>query len=373
MVRKALAALLAALLAVPAVAQEGRRGFEEVVLYEGSVGKGLSLGSWGSGSVEETDEVKFENHKVLVVHTEGLYAGGRLEWSPPLDVKGILADNFGYLRVALYIPRRAAAPGAFPGMPGMPGVPGGPEMPGGPPEMPGFPGMPPGMGGMPPFMPFQSLQGEWGPMMPPWGRRRGREFPGMPGMPGMPGVERRPPREIGALKVLIETDRGSWLALPPYELDLSRAGPTGWLELNLPLKKFERGAPVGPDSKLRRLLLFGDAEGDIYVGRLSLARDPSPISLTAVALYGGRASTEVDCVEGDTIVFTADVEGGLASVEVYWDFDRSDGIGREATGTRVEHTFERPGDYVVTVVAEDTEGVKPEARAQIVVHVHPAG
>lgn len=389
-------ALLTLFLALPALAQE--RGMEEVTLYGGDLAesKGLSFGSWGSGGVEETDKVRFENRPVLLIYTDGLYAGGRLEWSPPLDVKGILADKFGYLRMMVHIPGRAAAP-AFPGMPGAPGVPG---MPG----MPGFPGMPPWwqMEGLTPSFGRQMMAGQMGP---PWDW-------GMPGPPGMPpGVERRPLREIGALRLLIQTDGDDWLALPPYKLDLSKAGPKGWLELNIPLKRFSRSGEVGPESKLKQLLIFGDTEGEVYVGRLSLARDPSPIRISVIAAYRGRFLHEVDCTVGDEVRFVAKAEGGLATVEVRWQVlpERAlegpgsphqgreeergppeatteelrigghpfrEGVGRKppfGVGEEFTFTFDRPGGYLVTATAVDIDGVKPEARATIRVHVHPPG
>ncbi|HIE08214.1 MAG TPA: PKD domain-containing protein [Armatimonadetes bacterium] len=350
--RVRLAALLGALLSFSAIAQEG---LLEISLYEGdlSKAKGLSVGPWGSGSVEEVDDVNFRGHSVLLIYTEGLYAGGRLEWSPPKDVRGILADKFGYLRMAVKVPRKEA----------LPGVPVGPEAPG----FPGMPGMP-GFEGVPPFgMPLQMMLGQVWPGMPPW-PPGGREFPGMP---RPTRLERRPPREIEALRILIQAE-GGWLALPYLDLEAFESGPEGWLELDIPLKRFSKVGEIRPESKLRRLLIFGDAEGEIYVGRIALARDASPIRLTALAEIGGRISTEVDCLVGDTVVFTAEVEGGLATVEVRWDFDASDGVGIDATGLRVEHAFEKPGDYVVTAVAVDPDGVKGEARATLKVHVHPA-
>ncbi len=408
--------LLACLLPSLLLAQQN-----EVVLYDGdlSKAKGLKLGSWGSGFVEETDEVKFENRNSLSIFTDGFYAGGKLEWAPPKEVRGLLGKKFAYIRLKIFVPGlrppapAAPAPGAVPGappgmpgaMPGMPGVPA-PGMPGaaapemgvppgamppgmpGAPQMPGMPGAYPGMAGpgAPPYpgaMGPETMGPEMAGMgmppeaypMPPGAMPQGPEMmpPGMPEMPGMPGAptERRERRPIESLRILIQTDKG-WLALPPLKIDPGKMDQRGWIDFVVPLAKMVKIGQVDEKAKLRRLLIFGDKWGEFYVGQISLVHDPQPIKVSATAQVAQQPpKKEIDCMAGETVRFSAEVESGLAEVEVFWDFDARDGVKPEAEGESVEHKFEKPGTYKVTVVAVDKDGVKEEARDTVIVHVHP--
>ena len=76
-----------------------------------------------------------------------------------------------------------------------------------------------------------------------------------------------------------------------------------------------------------------------------------PVVRAAAGTLDGKAPLKVEFnaeatdADGDAILWTS------------WDFDGSDGVGFDATGSKVAHTFEKPGTYVVSVTAMDATGL----------------
>jgi len=91
-------ALVAASLATAASAAQ------ESVIYSGDLKAGppgLTLGSWGSGALQEVSEVQFQTGSVLKLTTQGNYQGGRLYLQTPLDISGFASQPNGYIEMQL--------------------------------------------------------------------------------------------------------------------------------------------------------------------------------------------------------------------------------------------------------------------------------
>ncbi|HRI44671.1 MAG TPA: hypothetical protein PLV39_10960, partial [Fimbriimonadaceae bacterium] len=55
--------------------------------------QGISVKSWGSGTVAETDEVALEGNHSVRVSTRNYFQGGRLMLSKPIDIASAYADK----------------------------------------------------------------------------------------------------------------------------------------------------------------------------------------------------------------------------------------------------------------------------------------
>ena len=70
---------------------------------------------------------------------------------------------------------------------------------------------------------------------------------------------------------------------------------------------------------------------------------------------------------GTSILFdgsnSTDPDGTI--VEYTWDFDLSDGIGMDATGPKVNHSYDTAGNYTVTLIVEDDDGATDTATITI--------
>ncbi|MCQ6963401.1 hypothetical protein PV02_09860 [Methanolobus chelungpuianus] len=81
--------------------------------------------------------------------------------------------------------------------------------------------------------------------------------------------------------------------------------------------------------------------------------EPSESSVEGpVANAGGRLTDD-----GNTVVFYGGESSDSYGIVSYsWDFDASNGIQKDATGMKVTHTFEEPGNYVVTLTVTNMKG-----------------
>jgi hypothetical protein len=86
-----------------------------------------------------------------------------------------------------------------------------------------------------------------------------------------------------------------------------------------------------------------------------------------------EAGPDLNATAGAPVTFSGaashDPDGTISKHR--WDFDRSDGVTAEASGVSVSHAFTATGDYVVTLVVTDNNGI--EDADTLTVHVDPAG
>jgi hypothetical protein len=127
-----------------------------------------------------------------------------------------------------------------------------------------------------------------------------------------------------------------------------------WVRIAVPLAKF-RKAGFDKSFSLKRLLFFTDIPSTVYLGEIKLVSDDTPIKVDplgtqTVAVY-------------DEVFFVASATGGVSSLRYAWDFDDSNGIQAEVTGPIGRFVYTRGGDFKVTVVVSDADGIKKEAVA----------
>jgi hypothetical protein len=129
-------------------------GFADATLYAGqpTADAGITLRSWGAGSIEDSTETTFVGSRSLKVLTRGMLSGGWVIFNTPVDLRADLNAPDKVMRFALRFPGVSGAAGGGAGGPQAPGGFGGPGFggEGGGPQAPGGfggPGAPAGGGG----------------------------------------------------------------------------------------------------------------------------------------------------------------------------------------------------------------------------------
>jgi len=326
-------------------------------LYDGTM-TAVELGSWGTGKITESEEVKYQDNNVLEVETKGYYEGGRLELKEPADfsVFGKQPNNVQIIAVVKAAEAQAPpayGPGAFPGVPGY-----GPTLPGGIPGVGPMPGQPwPGgvpEGPMPPG--YGPGMGAPGPPMPGMGMPTQPGMPGMPGIPGMgpgPGMPSgygyQPPAEpVDNIRIVLVTDRGQ-LDSGALELDPNTVAEEEWIRVARVLSDC-KGAQQLEGAKLLRVVLCGNREGNFYVANLRIVQEDKPL----VAQIEGEQRRRASLQQQATFNAAPQMEG--VEAKYIWDFDDLDGLSEDAYGQQVSCQFPEAGYYVVTLTVTDKAG-----------------
>ena len=199
--------------------------------------------------------------------------------------------------------------------------------------------------------------GRGGPM---GGLGPGASGPAAPGAPaGAPGAAPAANEvRLRHVRVVLFTDAGAMIA-DGVPVDGSIKDARGWIPVSIALSDF-RGAPGS--QKVRAVGIFADESDVLYVGRVSLLVDRSVVRATL------KAIPSVARV-GEMIEFSVTLKGGPIRPLISWDFDRADGIQREAVGGKVKYVYKSPGDYLATCTITDKAGVRAQMTEQIGVHV----
>src|SRR6476660_1455224 len=71
-----------------------------------------------------------------------------------------------------------------------------------------------------------------------------------------------------------------------------------------------------------------------------------------------------------TIEFTANATGGLAPYSMNWDFGGAHGT--DGVGQKVLRTFDKPGDYNITLFAKDSATPSQNTSASMLITISPA-
>ena len=316
---------------------------QRVVLFSGQL-DAITLGSWGSGTIELDDEETYLEHGALVIETTGFFEGGRLDLRQPVPAERILGDpEGGYLR--LVVKTKEPEP-EVPEMPEGMYPPGFGEFPMGPGEEPGFAAPPEG-----PFM---------GEMHPPDFHPEDYDMPREEWHgPGV-GVPPPPPREIEQLRVLLVTDTGAvdsgpiMLAMYPEIVD-------DWKLVVIPMTAFSGPVDIA-DGEIKRVAIFGDTEERFWVGDVSIGYEERPLIADA-----GPAQRTVRVDE--VVEFEAAPQPAGVSASYTWDFDHLDGIEEEGYAREVTWTFATPGIYLVTLTVSDPAGQKVDRFDRVYVQV----
>jgi hypothetical protein len=88
---------------------------QETLIYNGDLGTApapITLGSWGSGTIQEVTEVQFQGLKSLKLTSQGGFQGGRLDFKTPVDISGYAGQPNAYIEIWVrpYYQRPAPAP-----------------------------------------------------------------------------------------------------------------------------------------------------------------------------------------------------------------------------------------------------------------------
>ncbi len=285
---------------------------------------GITLNSWGSGSITEDQKSIYSGSESLRIVTHGQFQGASLRLAHPIDLGSFVADKGAYLQLAVLMPTTGGAAGGT----------GGPSVgpPGGFPG--GFPGGPGGPGG---------LSSSGGP---------GGKFGG--GAAAATG-QRSAINNI-RMVLLRPGGKGTEVVLPVA----SGALDSAWRLVSVSV-----GAIPGitqDNAKFSEIRLFGDSPGVMYVGRIGVVVDNAPIKIEPVIdmIVGVRAPYR----------YVASASAGPTPLKYSWDWDNADGIQEESVGRSVTHTYYKEGDFVGTLTVSDVYGFKAPVSTRFKIHVH---
>lgn len=323
----------------PGSAQSARS--VDVYSGEASLGQGIKLGGWGSGTAIEDRAYRTAGETSIRVETNGFYAGGRVEFDAPRDITAAKNDPYGFLE---FIIRFQAGKPSTSGSPGFSGGSGG--YPGG--------GGSGGSGGM-----MRMMQGS-----------RPQGFPG-----GFGGGDESISPDTKRLKVVLRCEEGEFVATN-FPVTLLPAREEGWFSVAIPFVAF-KGIKEARTARLKEVRVFGDNKDTFWIGEIRTTTDDEDIDVEPL-----EDGLEVSV--GEPVEFRAAATGGLSPLQYIWDFDRTDGPAQEdAVGPYVVHVFRKASDpvpgkndgelqpYVVTLTVRDLSGAKKPVRRTTDVVVNP--
>lgn len=310
----------------------------DVSLYEGQQlqGSGITLGAWGSGVVKDTEEKVFTGVRSIKLTTHGQYQGGRIILSKPASLQAAMAQPASYLEVVLRMPtdETTSGMGGLGGMMGMPGMGGGMGM--------------PGLGGK-----RGSRGGSSGPGMPGMGGGKGGGM-GMPGGSGSNNLSAgiNEPDPIANIRLVLVMDDGKTVeaSLP---IEDARRRTDSWKSLALPLSSLKSLAKTS--GSIKEVRIFGDSVGTMFVGRVRVVQDQTPIRVDQLA--------ERTAAVNDQLTFIASAEAGISPLKYEWTLVRpgekaEKPLPVDAEGRVFKHQFRKSGNYQVILTVRDPYGLK---------------
>lgn len=296
---------------------EARQAAAAFPIFQGvpAQSTGMTLGSWGSGSITEDQKNVYSGSESLRVVTHGQFQGASMRLSKPVDLGSFVADKNAYLQLALMLPNT--------GDKNIAGFPGGP----------GF--GTPGSGGL----------------------------PGSKGSPGSgTSAASTKTRGIENIRMVLIHPGGksTEVALP-----IANAVPdNNWKLLSIPVAAIP-GVSAN-NAKFSEIRLFGDNAGIMYVGRIGVILDSTPIKLTP--------PPEMIVEVHKPYRYQASATSGATPLKYSWDWDQTDGIQEESIGRSVVHTYynlgQKKGDYIATLTVSDVYGIKAPVSSTFKIHVH---
>ncbi len=320
----------------------------DVTLYAGQPAEqsGITLRSWGSGSIEDSTETTFVGSRSMKVLTRGMLSGGWIIFDTPRDLRADLNAPDKVIRFTLRFPTTSGAVGG--------GGAGGPAAPGGQGGLAGPGGAPrsgPGFGG--------DLGG--GPQAPG----------GFSGGPAAGGGQTTTPT-LRQLRLVFETSDGkrTETLLPLQNL---RTDESGWQSVSLPLSAIPELRST--NGQLTKLGLFGDAAGVFYIGEIRTLSETGPLQgYIAVqnafgSVFTSRSQSQLSIASGDELTFFGVAEGVSIPVEYRWSFG-DDPSQVDGVGNVVRRRFPKRGVYTVHLTIVDPYGHRPPATAKIEIRVN---
>lgn len=309
--------------------------------------QGISVKSWGSGSIAETDEFAFEGTSSIRVSSRNFFQGGIMTFANPIDLAKATDDKENLLLLTLQVPGSTVSGGAIGGGAGPRG---GGAIGGGGAFGPGAGG---GRGGP---------GGGFGPGGPGGGFGPGGPGGGAFG-PGAGGAGAQAATPVGLNLVrMVFTSSDGMKAETFVDIRTSIPDPKGWRRVGVPLAALNGWAKT--NRKLSSIAISLDTIGTVYVGELQILKDQTPI-------YGEPSVRELNLALGDQVTLSGFGFGGASPLRYEWDFDKSDGVGVDAEGQAITRRFRKPGEFIVTLTVVDVYGLKKPFSTEIKVTVNP--
>ena len=274
---------------------------------------GMTLTSWGSGSITEDQKNVYSGSESLRVVTHGQFQGASMRLSKPVDLGSFVTDKNAYLQLALMLPNTGDKPTT--------GFPGGSSKPG---------------------------------------------FGGLPGSGGPSGsgaaIASTKPRGIENIRMVLIRPGGKSVEV---NLPIANAvSDNNWKLVSIPVAAIP-GVSAN-SAKFSEIRLFGDNAGIMYVGRIGIILDSTPIKLTA--------PPEMIVEVRKPYRYQASATSGATPLKYAWDWDQTDGIQEESVGRSVVHTYynlgQKKGDFIATLTVSDVYGIKAPVSATFKIHVH---
>lgn len=283
----------------------------------------ITLQSWGSGNISETDEAAFQGATSIRVTMRNFFQGGRIIFDKPISIDQLFGDKNNLLLFTMKLPGVMAAMKS--------------EMASGPPGGKGMVGA------------------DDRPQDP--GSRRGGER----STRRDDNDAKTEPAKLRVVRLILTTTDGkkseAYVPLPTAGADAN-----GWSRVGLPLQAIS--GLEATNKIVREIAISGDATTSFFIGEVQIVNDSTP-------LFGEPNVRELNLGLGSEYTFSAWGQGGASVLRYTWDFDSSDGIQVDAEGQVVKRRFRRPGDYVITLTVSDAFGLKQAYSTTIKATINP--
>jgi len=302
--------------------------------------QGISVSSWGSGQITETDDIAVEGTTSIRISTRNYFQGGIIRFAKPVDLAQLFADKNNLLMLTVRLSDNTVMLGNV-GAGGKNSAPGSVSTGGG--------GKGKGGGGNP-----GGIGGADNDLGNPSGGKTG----GGGGAETSVSVTAAPLR---SLRLIFTTSDG--MKSECY-VDAMTSAPNerGWRNIAVPLQAI---AGLSRTNKaISDIVISGDSTATFYVGEMVVINDSTPI-------YAELQNTDMNLALGDEIEFRGYGSAGSSVLVYSWDFDASDGIAVDAEGMTVKRKFRKPGKYVVTLTVSDKFGLKEPKSSKVTIEVNP--
>lgn len=295
--------------------------------------QGISLKSWGSGTISETDETAFEGSTSIRVSSRNYFQGGIVTFANPVDLSKQFADKNSLLQFTMHVPDSGKVQGGKQGGKGGGAAAGGPS----------------GAGG-------SGLAGSDG-----GGAAGGAKGGGAGGGGEQRTTTLTSERVLETVRVVITTSDG--LRSEGFiEVKGKVPDERGWMKCGVPLNAI---AGFGRTNKaIQSIAVACDAVSTFYLGQMNVTTDSTPV-------YGEMNHGNMNLALGDEVTFVGSGYAGASPLKFEWDFDAADGIQADAVGQAVKRKFRKPGEFEVTLTVSDVFGLKAPYTTKIRVTVNP--
>lgn len=294
----------------------------------------VTLKSWGSGVVSETDEIAYEGTHSIRVSTRNLFQGMFLSLGKPVNLAEATKDKNNLLRLMVAFNSGTSMTGG--------------SMPG------GF-----GPGGYGPGGNRGGTRGGGGAGA--GGVSMGGLMPGgaAPGEGGTTSAAKD--NKIKNIRIIVATTDGKRSeAYVPVGYIPSKLGDFKAIAVPLQaISGFDKTNKV-----VQSIAVSGDAVATFFVGDIRVLNDSTPIMLDLSA-------SSYNLALGEEITLTAIGSGGASVLEYSWDFNSADGVQKDAEGAALRRKFRKPGKFTITCTASDKFGLKAPITKTIEIEVNP--